>query len=112
MKRRLLIRLAVLATTLGVLFLASEAGYRLYVYGWGGLSPTAFDSVLTLTRSEILRASDDPALRFELKPDHERLYKMVVHATNAHGMRDDQIIRSLFWAGKGDGHAKPRQMQN
>ncbi len=92
--KRLLFRLAIPLAALLLAVMISEASYRVYVYGWGGLSPSLMNSVLTLTRSEILQETDDPELRFELKPSHRRLYKMVMHETNAHGMRDREFETS------------------
>jgi len=80
-----------LALALGAALLAVvavELGYRVYMFGWGALSPTEMRSLHRLGRSGLLKRSQLPGLRYEHKPNLETRYHMQPFVTNSRGMRD------------------------
>jgi hypothetical protein len=68
--------------------LAAEIAFRFYAIGWNALSYSATQSVVRLGVSGLMKASDDPQIRWELKPDREQLFKLALVRTNSRGLHD------------------------
>ena len=68
-----------------------ELTYRARRFGPAGLAFQSFDSVKPIGLSGLLRASEIPGLRYELKPNLRSWFKLVPFETNSLGMREREV---------------------
>jgi lysophospholipase L1-like esterase len=85
---RFLGKLSLLALSIAISFLLLEFTYRVYLFGWKGLSITMMNSVQGIGTSGLIKASTHSEVLYELKPNLETYFKLVPFETNAQGLRD------------------------
>lgn len=93
MKRMLGNTLLLIAST-AVCLLVLEQGYRMYLFGSSSFSVQKVDSVSGIGVSGLVKASSNPEIIYELKPNLDTYFKLVEFRTNSHGLRDKQYSRS------------------
>lgn len=86
--RRVARKLGISATVLVALVLAVEAGYRANVYGARGFSVQAMNSLRVGGARTTVMASDDPELRYVLRPHVDTTQVFVPFRTNSRGLQD------------------------
>lgn len=87
---RALGKLSLLAVSLAISFLLLEFTYRIYIFGWRGLSIRMMNSVHGIGTSGLIKASGYPELIYELKPNLKTFFKLVPFETNSRGLRDQE----------------------
>ena len=92
-RRASVFNLLLLCAACCVSLLAAEFGARVMVYGTHAFSWRDMASLRTFGEGLLVQASEDPGLRFELKPDLDVLYRFVGVRTNDAGMRDDSHLK-------------------
>ena len=65
-----------------------EVSSRIFVFGMAGLDSARVASVHTIWETGYLRASRDPMLRYELRPDVDGYFKLARFRTNSRGLAD------------------------
>ena len=88
--KKLCLRLVLISSSALFTVVAVELGYRVYMFGWGALSPTEMHSLHRLGQSGLLQRSPHAGLRYEHKPNLDTRYHMQPFATNSMGMRDKE----------------------
>ena len=76
-----------------VVLLLLELTARVFLFGWAGLVPARIDSVHALPQTGFTRASAEPRLSFELRPNLDGWFKLARFRTNAAGLRDRDYAR-------------------
>lgn len=89
-KRGLLAKLLVSTSVLVLGVIGYEAYYRYHNYGLAGFSPTLMRSFRLMGDSGLIRASEYPDLRIQLRPNLRARFKFAVFNTNSQGLRDEE----------------------
>ena len=65
-----------------------EQAMRVYIFAAAAFSYERMASMHSLGESGLIRASEQPELLYELRPDVKTLYELYDFQTNSHGLRD------------------------
>ena len=67
-----------------------EMTYRIYLFGMNAFSYKKLNTLVAITSTGFIRASEYPEVLYELKPNLRSYFKLVKFETNSQGLRDKE----------------------